>query len=208
MQTNERLATWLDTLADVPQLDFIRIGSRTPVTFPCRITEDPALLELFSRIGEKKQLYLITHFNHPREVSEQAVAAVHSLMRSGVIVKNQTVLLKGVNDDPEVLALLLRKMTSTGVVQHYIFQCRPVVGATNYFQVPLIEGSRIVNAANSLQNGLGKCADYTMSHKTGKIRILGETGEGELLFQYKQAKDPSQIGKLFTRKMNDGQAWL
>jgi hypothetical protein len=83
-----------------------------------------------------------------------------------------------------------------------------VVGASNYFQVPLIEGSRIVNAANALQNGLGKSADYTMSHKTGKIRILGETGEGELMFQYKQAKDPSQIGKLFTRKMKDGQAWL
>jgi hypothetical protein len=47
-----------------------------------------------------------------------------------------------------------------------------------------------------------------MSHKTGKIRILGETGEGELIFQYRQAKDPSQIGKIFTRKMNDGQAWL
>ena len=208
LQPTERLAKWLDTLADVPQLDFIRIGSRTPVTFPCRITDDRSLLDLFSRIGKRKQLYLITHFNHPREVSEQAVAAVRLLIGSGVIVKNQTVLLKGVNDDPEVLALLLRKMTATGVVQHYIFQCRPVVGATNYFQVPLIEGSRIVNAANALQNGLGKSADYTMSHKTGKIRILGETGEGELMFQYKQAKDPSQIGKLFTRKMKDGQAWL
>ena len=178
------------------------------MTFPCRITDDRTLIELFSRVGEKKQLYLITHFNHPREVSEQAAAAVRLLNGSGVIVKNQTVLLKGVNDDPEVLALLLRKMTSIGVVQHYIFQCRPVVGATNYFQVPLIEGSRIVNAANALQNGLSKSADYTMSHKTGKIRILGETGEGELMFQYKQAKDPSQIGKLFTRKMKDGQAWL
>ena len=53
--------------------------------------------------------YIITHFNHPREVSEQAVAAVRLLIGSGVIVKNQTVLLKGVNDDPEVLALLLHR---------------------------------------------------------------------------------------------------
>lgn len=208
IQSTERLADWLDALAEIPQLDFIRLGSRTPVTFPARILSDPELLTLLKRTGAKKQLYLVTHFNHRKELTEEALAAVRALQNCGVVVKNQTVLLKGVNDRAETLADLLRGVTAAGIVQHYIFQCRPVVGAKNYFQVPLLEGSRIVNAANAMQNGLGKCADYTMSHYTGKIRILGQTGENELLFQYKQGRDPSRIGEIFTRRMEEGQAWL
>ena len=208
IQGTEELAKWLDALCEEPQLDFIRFGSRTPVTFPSRITGDAELLDLLSRAGKKKQLYLITHFNHPRELTPEAVAAVRALQDRRIIVKNQTVLLKGVNDDPEVLGTLLRKVSSYGIVQHYIFQCRPVVGATNYFQVPLLEGSRIVKAALAMQNGLGKCADYTMSHVTGKIRILGEMGDGELVLQYKQAKDPSRIGAIFTRKVEPDAKWL
>ena len=208
IQSTDSLARWLNALSELPQLDFIRIGSRTPVTFPARINSDPELLELLKRICAKKQLYLITHYNHPREFTEEAVKAVRALQSCGLVIKNQTVLLKGVNDSPEVLGTLLRKVTSYGIVQHYIFQCRPVVGATNYFQVPLLEGSRIVNAANAMQSGLGKCADYTMSHPTGKIRILGEKTPGELVFQYKQAKDPARIGDIFVRKLTEEEAWL
>lgn len=208
IQGTESLAAWLEPLSREAQLDFIRIGSRTPVTFPSRITGDPELLELLGRIGGRKQLYLITHFNHPRELTPEAIAAVRALQNRRVIVKNQTVLLKGVNDSPEVLGELLRRVSAYGIVQHYIFQCRPVVGATNYFQVPLIEASRIVQAANAMQNGLGKCADLTMSHESGKIRILGELANGEYLFQYKQAKDPSRIGRMFTRKLTPDQKWL
>jgi len=204
----EKVEEWLAALAELPQLDFIRIGTRTPVTFPHRITGDPELVNLLARIGEKKQLYVVTHFNNPREFTEESVAAVRALQKAGVIVKNQSVLLKGINDDPEVLGRLLRMVTSYGIVQHYIFQCRPVIGATNYFQVPLIEGSRIVNAANAMQNGLGKTADYTMSHHTGKIRILGQLENGELLFQYKQAKDPSRVGTIFTKKVGPEDKWL
>ena len=208
LQSTEAVKRWLETLSDLPQLDFIRIGTRTPVSFPSRITGDPGLLELFARIQKKKQLYVVTHFNHSNEFTKESEAAVHALRDAGIIIKNQTVLLKGVNDNPETLGMLLRKVTSVGIVQHYIFQCRPVVGATNYFQVPIIEGSRIVNAANAMQNGFGKTADYTMSHVTGKIRILGRLENGEMLFQYKQAKDPSMVGQLFTKNLAPDDKWL
>ena len=208
LQTTEMLERWLAPLSNEPQLDFIRLGTRTPVTFPYRISSDPSLLDLLRRTCEKKQLYVVTHFNHPKEFTPESRAAVAMLKSCGVIIKNQTVLLKGVNDNPETMGELLRLVTSVGIVQHYIFQCRPVIGATSYFQVPIIEGSRIVNAANAMQNGLGKCADYTMSHVTGKIRILGQLENGEMLFQYKQAKDPAQIGKIFTKKLEADQKWL
>ncbi len=208
LQDTKKLESWLEPLSREPQLDFIRLGTRTPVTFPIRITSDPSLPELLGRIGEKKQLYVVTHFNHPKEFTDEAYKALRMLQEKRVVIKNQTVLLKGVNADPDTLAELLRKVTAAGIVQHYIFQCRPVVGATNYFQVPIIEGSRIVNAANAMQNGLGKCADYTMSHVTGKIRILGQTDNGEMLFQYKQAKDPSRIGQFFTKRLSPDEKWL
>lgn len=199
----EKIEEWLAALCDLDQLDFIRFGTRTPVTFPQRILEDPGLTQLLARYCKKKQIYVVTHFNHPGELTEEAVSAVRELQGAGVVVKNQTVLLRGVNDDPAVLGLLLRKLTATGIVAHYIFQCRPVKGVKSIFQVPFGEGLQIVQEANAMQNGLGKVADYTMSHVTGKIRILGRGSGGRLIFQYKQAKDPSMIGKMMAGDVAD-----
>ena len=204
----EWIAAWLDEMAGIDQLDFVRIGSRTPVTFPQRITTDPELIEVFRRFCEKKQLYVVTHFNHPRELTPEALLAVRMLRNEGIIVKNQTVLMKGINDDPATLGQLLRDVTKAGIVQHYIFQCRPVKGVKTRFQVPIREGIRIVSGANAMQNGLGKSADYTMSHVTGKIRILGTDASGKVVFQYKQAKDPSMIGKIFSCDVEENATWL
>ncbi len=207
MMPTERIADWLEALADLDQLDFIRFGTRTPVTFPQRILMDPELVEVLARYRERKQIYVVTHFNHPREFTDESRAAVRALQKAGVAIKNQTVLLKGINDDPQVLGSVLRGVSAMGIVPHYIFQCRPVTGVKSRFQLPLKDGAEIVMKANSMQNGLGKAADYTMSHPTGKIRILGSMGEGKLLFQYKQAKNSDLIGRLFTRDVGDD-SWL
>ena len=206
--SDKKLEKWLDRLSAMKQLDFIRIGTRTPVTFPERITGDPALPALLKKYAGQKQLYVVTHFNHPREFTAESVRAVRCLQECGITVKNQTVLMRGINDDSQVLGQLLRKVTSIGMVQHYIFQCRPVQGVQTHFQVPLKEGLAIVQQACAMQNGLGKSADYTMSHVTGKIRILGEAEDGQLIFQYMQAKDPSRIGRIFTLPISDTRAWL
>lgn len=208
MLPTETIALWLETLTGLEQLDFIRFGTRTPVTFPQRILSDRELLRVLAEHRREKQIYVVTHFNHPREITPEAKAAVSALQDAGAVLKNQTVFLRGVNDDPEVLGALLRQVSALGIVQHYIFQCRPVQGVKSRFQVPLLEGSRIVQEALALQNGFGKCADYTMSHTTGKIRILGTTEGGEMLFQYKQAKDPRRIGRLFALRLKEDDAWL
>ena len=204
----KEIEKWLRRLTRLNQLDFIRFGSRTPVTFPQRITWDYRLLEILNSYCFQKQIYLVTHFNHPKEITRESTAAIQALRKAGIVLKNQTVLLKGVNDDPGVLARLLKEITALGVVQHYIFQCRPVKGVKSQFQVPLLEGSDIVQKALAKQNGLGKAADYTMSHFTGKIRILGRSGEDEMIFQYKQAKDPDNIGRIFTRRIDQSDTWL
>lgn len=204
----EDIEDWLEALTELPQLDFIRFGTRTPVTFPHRILLDPMLTDTLQYYGRKKQIYVVTHFNHPREVTKQARDAIQKLQSSGIVVKNQTVLMRGVNDESRVLGDLLRKITSMGVIQHYIFQCRPVQGVQNQFAVPLRVGQRIVKDALRMQNGLGKSADYTMSHRTGKIRVLGEIGRDEMLFQYQEAKDPDLTGRFFTRELEATENWL
>lgn len=208
INSNIRIEEYLRKFVELPQLDFIRIGSRVPVTFPQRIIADAELQDILRKYNKKKQIYVITHFNHPKELTGQAQEAVQILQEMRIVVKNQTVLMRGINDKAEILARLLRELTTWGIVPHYIFQCRPVLGVKSRFQVPLLEGSRIVNEANAQQNGLGKVADYTMSYVTGKIRILGLNDAGNMVFQYKQAKNSHNIGKIFTKKLSVDEKWL
>lgn len=208
MNSNEKIAEYLEAFADLKQLDFIRLGTRIPVVFPHRIIHDPELLDILNHYNTKKQLYLITHFNHPRECTAKAAEAIRAIREIGIPVKNQSVLLKGVNDDGRVLGDLLRRLTTMGIVGHYIFQCRPVRGVSAHCQVPILRGIEIVKEANAMQNGLGKSADYTMSHVRGKIEILGNDPEGNTLFRYHQARDINDLGRIFPLKLKEDQSWL
>jgi KamA family protein len=197
----------LSILSEFPQLKFIRFGSKTPVTFPSRF-DDGELLDLLSRFSlPDRRLYVVTQFNHPREITEQSIKAVDNLIKSGVILNNQTVLLKGINDDPVTLAVLQNSLVSIGVNPYYIFQCRPVKRVKHYFQVPLCRGIEIVEKAKEHCNGHSKRFKYIMSHKTGKIEILGIFGN-KIYFKYHQAKDRKKLGKIFTRQVDEKAGWL
>ena len=76
------------------------------------------------------------------------------------------------------------------------------------FQVPLLEGCEIIEKAKNMQNGQGKCIRYIMSHKTGKIEIVGALKEGELLMKYHQAKYDDDRGRIFTLPVTKEQTWL
>ncbi|HDN68440.1 lysine 2,3-aminomutase [ANME-1 cluster archaeon ex4572_4] len=202
------LREFLEQLSAVPHLNFIRFGTRVPVTFPERILEDEELLRLLEENSRaERRIYVVTQFNHPREITEKATAAVARLISAGVILNNQTVLLKGVNDDPAVLAELQNKLVSVGVNPYYIFQCRPVKRVKNNFQVPLQRGYEIVEAAKKRLNGHSKRFKYILSHQSGKIEIVGVEGEF-IYFKHHQAKEPENIGKLFRRRLNKTAGWL
>lgn len=215
LNSNARLDAILDALTQIPHLDFIRLATRTPVTLPSRITGDAELRALLARYQAKKQLYLVTQFDHPREITPASTAAVAAVRELGIPVRNQTVLLRGVNDSAEVLGSLLAQSTAIGAEPYYIFQCRPVSRVKNRFQVPLREGRRIVDGATALQNGIGKAFRYCMSHVTGKIEILGEPESGSpedepapMLLKYHEAKNPADRNRLFTATIAPDQAWL
>jgi len=204
---NDVIREYLDHLADLPQLDFIRFGTRTPVVLPMRIYDDPELLDILREYGKKKQLIIVTHFDHPNEITEESKRAVRALMEAGCPVRNQVVLLKGVTDSPEVLAQLLNGLISIGVLPYYVFQCRPAKGVLTQFQIPLKKGYRIVEDAKYLCSGQAKAFRYAMSHVTGKIEILGCVGD-EMLFKYHQAKHREDNGRIFTMKVGPDQCWL
>jgi lysine 2,3-aminomutase len=204
---NAAIRRYLEAFAPMKHLDFIRFGTRVPVTFPRRVNENPELLEILRIQNQKKQIYVVTQFNHPKEITKQSVKAVRNLLRAGVIVKNQAVLLRGVNDDPETLGTLLKRLTRIGCLPYYIFQCRPVKGVKGGFQVPLHDGMEIVEAAKAMQNGHGKHLHYCLSHPTGKIELLGKAANGDIITRYHEAKDASKYGRIFYRKTAPDQCW-
>ena len=204
---NEIIERFLEVLTKIDQLSFIRFGSRTPVTLPSRLA-DPELLALFKKYSKSnKRLYVVTQFNHPREISPQSIRAVSNLIESGVLLSNQTVLLRGVNDDPETLVNLMDGLVSIGVTPYYVFQCRPVKRVKHHFQVPICEGVKIVEKAKAKGNGHSKRFKYVMSHITGKIEILGIMN-GDVYFKYHEAKDRKNLGVMFKRRVDENAGWL
>ncbi len=205
--SNEVVEKFLKLLTQVDHLSFIRFGSRTPVTLPSRIN-DPELLALFKKYSQMdKRIYVVTQFNHPQEITLQSIGAVNKLINAGVLMSNQTVLLKGVNDNPETLSTLMNRLVSIGVTPYYVFQCRPVKRVKNHFQVPLCEGVRILEKSKMNCNGHSKRFKYIMSHITGKIEILGIMN-GEIYFKYHQAKDRKNLGLMFKRQIDETAGWL
>jgi lysine 2,3-aminomutase len=208
LNSNKTIKSYLSELSNMSHLDIIRLGTRVPVTFPMRIYEDTELLKILKEFSQKKQIYIITHFNHPRELTDQAKRAIKALIEYGMVIKNQTVLLNGINSDGEVLAHLINELTSWGINPYYVFQCRPVSGVKNQFQVPLHQGYQIVETAKSMMNGVGKGFRYVMSNKQGKIEILGSLHNNMMLFKYHEAKEDVNQGKLFTMRIEDQQCWI
>ncbi|MCF7838460.1 MAG: hypothetical protein K9N49_07495 [Candidatus Marinimicrobia bacterium] len=154
-------------MRSVPSVDIIRLGSRAPVTLPMRVTDD--LVDMLKRFHP---LYLNTHFNHPRELTPEAEAACRKLADAGIPLGNQTVLLRGVNDDPVLLADLFRRLLRTRVRPYYLFQCDLVRGV-EHFRTPLSRGIEIMEYLRGRLSGLAIPAFVVdMPHGGGKIPLL------------------------------------
>lgn len=110
-------------LRQIPSVEIIRVGSRMPVVAPQRVTED-----LVRILRKHKPVFMMTHFNHPREITEQAALAVESFVDHGIPVMNQMVLLNGVNNHPAVIQALSRRLLYLRAKPYYMFQCDPSLG--------------------------------------------------------------------------------
>lgn len=204
--SNEMIESYLEELTKINHLDFIRFGTRSIVVFPERIYKDKKLLSVLEKYNQKVKIIIVTHFNHVNEITAESALAVNALCNIGLTVRNQAVLLKGVNDNKESLANLLNGLVAIGVHPYYVFQCRPVKGAT-HFQVTLSEGIDIVDEARKLLNGISKAFRYIMSHKKGKIEIVGKTDD-KIMFKFHQSKFEEDANKIFFAPLEENAKWL
>jgi len=164
----ERLEDILKRLWEIPHVEVIRIGTREPATLPQRLF-DPELLEVLDRYSRK--LWAIAQFNHPREVTPEARDAVWNLLRLGIPVQNQTVLLKGVNDSLPVMRELMRRLLAAKVRPYYLLHGDPVRGAM-HFRTGLARGIEIVEGLRGHISGLGvPCYMVDLPFGAGKVPV-------------------------------------
>ncbi|KPK14593.1 MAG: lysine 2,3-aminomutase [Myxococcales bacterium SG8_38] len=149
LMSTQRLSRLLRRLRSIGHVEYVRLATRTPVTLPQRITE-----ELCRAIRESHHAtWVMTHFNHPKELTDQATAACARLADSGLPVMNQTVLLRGVNDNPATLEALFRGLVRSRVRPYYLLQMDPV-GGTGHLRTPMRRGVELMAALQGRVSGI------------------------------------------------------
>jgi lysine 2,3-aminomutase len=146
--SDSRLDEILGELSEIPHVEIVRLGSRMPCTLPQRIT--PELCEVLEKYDN---LYLNTQFNHPKEVTIEAKKAALMLTKAGVPLGDQTVLLKGINDDVHVMKKLMHELLKIKIKPYYIFHCKKVEGI-KHFRSTVSQGLNIIENLRGYTSGM------------------------------------------------------
>jgi len=148
MLSDDKLEYILSNLRDIKHIQIIRIGTRMPVVNPNRITA-----KLGDMLKKYHPLYINTHFNHPNEITKESAEACHILANAGIPLGNQSVLLKGVNDNVDTMKLLLQKLLTIRVKPYYIYMMDLVKGA-DHFRTSVQTGLNIIEGLRGYTSGL------------------------------------------------------
>jgi lysine 2,3-aminomutase len=164
--STERVEAVIAAIRSVPSVDIIRIGTRTPVTMPMRITD-----ELVTMLSKYHPVWINTHFNHPAEITPESAAACARIANAGIPLNNQSVLLRGINDEPAMMEELFRGLMKIRVRPYYMFQCDLVQGI-EHFRTPISRGMEIMEYLRGRITGLG-IPQYVvdMPHGGGKVPV-------------------------------------
>jgi lysine 2,3-aminomutase len=148
MLADRELEQVMSRLTQVDPDYIIRICTRMPVVMPSRVTEDLARM-----LGSFGSVWVVVHANHPRELTDEFRRGIRLLLGAGVTALNQSVLLRGINDDPDVLEQLFRGLVRCGVKPYYLFQ-GDLASGTAHFRVPLERGMELMGELRSRLSGL------------------------------------------------------
>ena len=184
--TDRRLEWVIRRLRRIPHVEIIRLGTKTPAVLPQRITHD--LTRMLSRYHP---LFMSLHFTHPDELTPETRRACARLADAGIPLGSQTVLLKGVNDDPETLRRLFQGLLTMRVRPYYLYQCDPIPGSA-HFRTPVSKGLEVIQALRGHTTGYavptyvidapgggGKIALYPDS-------VVGRDGDSLVLRNYEE----------------------
>jgi len=187
--SDQQLEKIIKELREINHVEIIRIGSRTPVTMPQRITSD-----LTDMLKKYHPIYLNTHFNHPQEITLEAKEACERLSNVGIILGNQAVLLNGINNDKHVMKFMNQELLKIRVRPYYIFQAKHVKG-TEHFVTSIDDGLEIMEYLRGYTSGLA-IPNYI-------VNAPGGNGKTPLLPQYLISRGKNTIkirtweGKIF-----------
>ena len=176
----------------IPNKIKIRLGTRA-------ITYKPEVLDynLISFL-DHSNVNIIAHINTSEELNYDSRFAITRLQSHGIIIRSQTVLLRGINDNSNTLITLYRDLVNLRIFPYYIFQCRPTTG-NKKFIVPVQKGLDIINEARSKLSGIEKTFRYIASIEEGKYEILS-CSRGQIYGRFHQAKDPELINKFVVKQ--------
>lgn len=202
-----KLLSILEALRSIDHVRIIRLGSKMPAFNPWVILDQPELVERLAALSlPDRRIYLMAHFDHPRELTAPVRVAMDQLLKAGVVAVNQCPIIRGVNDDAEVLAELFRELANMGVPPYYLFQGRPTAGNAPY-ETPLVRAWQLFDDARQTVSGLAARARLCMSHETGKVEVLG-VDEDRIYTRYHRAKDPADLGRMMLFHRDDTACWL
>ncbi|WBB78732.1 lysine 2,3-aminomutase [Micromonospora sp. WMMD882] len=216
VMSTERLRGHLEPLLDVGSVDTIRIGTKSLAYWPHRYVGDAdadELLRLFERIvATGKQVAVMAHFTHPRELQTPVVtAALRRIRATGAVVYCQAPMVAHVNDQADTWARLWRAELAAGAVPYYMFVERDT-GPYDYFKVPLARAVEIFHAAYRTLPGLARTVrGPVMSTTPGKVVVDGvESGPNGRYFLLRllQARNPALVGRPFRAHYDTSAAWL
>ena len=180
---NEANLEWLlSRLRAIPHIEIIRFGSRLPVTLPFRITD--ALCEMLKRYHP---IWINTHFNHPKELTPEAAEACGKLLDAGVPVGNQTVLLKGINDDLETQRALYQGLVKMRVRPYYLYQAQ-LIGGTAPFRTSIEKGMTLMKQLRGRTTGFA-IPTFVLDTPYGKVPlnesyVRGRAGDHVIMETY------------------------
>lgn len=205
--STRRLEGIIRRLREIDHVRIIRLGSKMPAFDPYRIVRDPELPEMLSRyVTRDRKIFLMTHFNHPRELTDLALEGVTMMQRAGVATVSQSPIIRGVNDDPEVIGELFNRLSYNGILPYYLFICRPTAG-NDPFMVPVEECWDLYEAARHHLSGLAKPARLAMSHRTGKVEVLGLLGD-HVAMRYLRRPGGREAGDIMLFPRNPEARWF
>lgn len=145
--SDKKLEYIISKLREIPHVEIVRLGSRTPVVLPQRITDD-----LVNMLKKYHPIWLNTHFNHPNEFTPESIEALRKLADAGIPLGNQSVLLRGVNDCPHIMRDLVHKLVMNRVRPYYIYQCDLSLGI-EHFRTPVAKGLEIMESLRGHTSG-------------------------------------------------------
>jgi lysine 2,3-aminomutase len=199
---NNRLDEILGKLTEIEHLGLIRIGTRVPCVWPQKIIEDKELIEVLRkhtpRSLKNPQLYINTHFNHPKEITDESYQAIKILRELGIPIGNQTVLLKGVNDDTDVMRDLVHSLGTMGVRPYYLYYADLVEG-TGHFRTAVSKGKEICRDLCGATTGFLRPV-YVVDAQGGRGKVPVDLGYSEGISEDKKGgtfTSPIGLGKVY-----------